>query len=254
MELDRELVLERKGTEKTQEHARVITDRDVLALRIVLQMGVLTVGQAYQLVWWTSESKSKRYAERRMSFLTESGFLTRTVTPYSRSRFHRATRSALDLVQSQFPDFCLTTLAPVSTPEIPHSDGLAELRCLIKINGRFQNPDNFWKSDRELRVDPDFPKERLFDSIPDAIWTTKSGKRIAVEYERTRKSGPRILAKAQALDRELSRSDRVFDLVLWMVSPGTAPDVKRVIGARAHHTVKFLADLKFELTTTKGEV
>ena len=231
----------------------VVMSRDIEAVRLVLEMGAITVEQAYQLVWKIDGSKGSRYAEDRMLFLTRSQFITRVKTPYSKRYFYKGTRQGLDLVQSQCPDFCLTTLAPVSIPEIPHVDGLTNLRAAIKMSGRFKEGVKWWQSDRELRVDPIFPKERMWDAIPVALWITKSGRRIAVEFERTRKGSTRLLAKVTRLDQELNQADSAFDLILWVSSPGAAADLKRVINGRAKHEFRLMPDMMAELLGQQGE-
>jgi hypothetical protein len=214
-------------------------------------MGLVNVDQIYQLIWKKDGSKGSRYAEERMLFLERSKFLIRVKTPYSKRAFFKGTRQGLALVQSEFQDFCLTSLAPISMAEIPHTDGLTNLRVAIKNSGRFKEGTRYWQSDRELRVDPKFPKERMWDALPDALWITKSGRRIAIEYERTRKGAPKLLSKIQRLDQEVMRSDRAFDLVLWVSSPGAMPDLKRVLNGRPNHELRLLSEILTELSSSK---
>ena len=232
----------------------VVMSRVIDAVRLVLEMGVVNVDQAYRLIWWKDGSRGSRQAEKRMLFLERSQFITRVQTPYSKRCFYKGTRQGLDLVQSQCSDFCLTTLAPVSIPEVPHVDGLTNLRAAIKMSGRFKDGIKWWQSDRELRVDPNFPSVRMWDAIPDALWITKSGRRIAVEFERTRKGSTKLLAKVTRLDQELNRSDSAFDLILWVSSPGAAPDLKRVIHGRANHEFRLLPDMMTDLLGKNGGV
>ena len=92
----------------------VIVSRDIEAVRLVLEMGVVTALQAYRLIWWNKDSKGSRYAEERMLFLERAQFLTRVQTPYSKRLFYKGTRQGLELVQSTDPRFCLTTREPMT--------------------------------------------------------------------------------------------------------------------------------------------
>ena len=83
--------------------------------------------------------------------------------------------------------------------------------------------------------------------MPDALWITKSGKRVAIEFERTRKGITRIRKKVEGLDQELNRSDRAFDVVLWVSIDGAYRDLKCAIGARDTQTLRTVAEFLKEL-------
>ena len=96
------------------------------------------------------------------------------------------------------------------------------------------------------------PRERFEITVPDAIWTTQeTQRRIAVEYERTRKGRSRIKAKVDAYERELARPDRMIDLVLWVAAPGSYQDLKVVLTNHPNHQLRHLSQFISELSIKK---
>ena len=205
----------------TKRKGGVLTDRDRLACKWVCEQGVMTVDQLWRAVWWNPESSSPRYAYDRVAFLERSGFLQPLRTPYSLKTYFKATKQGQEAALAlENKEGVAMSLVPLHSPplnEIAHSDGLTELRLRVEK----QQSEATWKSDRVLMIDPSFPRERFYSHVPDAIWTTPKGSRIAVEYERTRKTKSRLRLKIETFSREVARPDRAFDRVLWIGVPGT---------------------------------
>ena len=140
-----------------------------------------------------------------------------------------------------------SSLIPLHAPpinEIGHADGMTELRLAVLRS----QPAALWRTDRVLVIDPTFPRERFYNHVPDAIWTTPKGTRIAVEYERTRKTVSRLRMKVEAFSREMVRADRAFERVLWIGVPGSWPALTQVLGPHPAQTLRtmdqFLSELK----------
>jgi hypothetical protein len=222
----------------------VITRRDALACRWVCEQGVMTVDQLWRAVWWSPESNSPRYAYDRVSFLERAGMLAGVRTAYSLKTFFKATKAAQEAAGTAGEGMSLIPLHAPAINEIGHADGMTELRLAVQ---RFQ-PTALWRTDRVLVIDPTFPRERFYSHVPDAIWTTPKGSRIAVEYERTRKTASRLRLKVEAFSRELARPDRAFDRVLWVGVPGTLPGLTAALAAHPGQTLRtmdqFISELK----------
>lgn len=233
----------------------VATERDALACRFVCEQGVMTVEQLWRAVWWSPESNSPRYAYDRVSFLERAGFLVGIRTAYSLKTFFKATRMAQELAMSHGEGPSLIPLATPPQNEIGHSDGLTELRlAVIRADKLGSAADGAapWRTDRVLAVDPAFPKERFYGHMPDAIWTTQSGKRVAVEYERTRKVVSRLRLKVETFSREIARPDRAFDLVLWIGVPGTLPTLTQALASHPAQKLRTMGDFIAELKTPQS--
>lgn len=202
---------------------QVVVDKDVLCCQWICEQGAMTVDQLHRAVWGRGgESKCSRYAYERVQFLEREKFLEAVRTSYSLKSFFRPTKKAQEIVSVRGDGVSIVPVTLVPTNEIPHVDILTELRLALIRADRVES----WKTDRMLLLDSEFPKSRFEVSIPDVIWTTKDSKRrIAVEYERSRKGRRRTLVKVEALSRELARADRAFDMVLWIAAPGAYSDL-----------------------------
>lgn len=226
----------------------VLTERDAIACRWVCEQGVMTVDQLWRAVWAGESLKSPRYTYERVSFLTRAGFLIGMRSPYSLKVFYKATRHAQDLAHS-IGDGNVPLLAP-SLPEIPHADGLTEIRLSVVRAGKLSKEKSApWQTDRMLAIDPAFPRERFYGNMPDAVWTTGSGRRVAIEYERTRKAKLRVKLKVEAFSREIGRQDRVFDTVLWITSSGTERMLREMTTSHPAHKVRLMHEFFSELSS-----
>lgn len=228
----------------------VITKRDRIACRWVCEQGVMTVDQLWRAVWWSPESNSPRYAYDRVSFLEQAGFLQGVRTSYSLKTYFKATRIAQELAGESGEG---VTLIPLHSPpinEIGHADGMTELRLAVQKSQRSTS----WRPDRVLVIDPTFPRDRFYSHVPDAIWTSPKGSRIAVEYERTRKTASRLRLKVETFSRELARADRAFDRVLWIGVSGTMPGLTAALASHPGQTLRTMDQFFSELKNSSGAV
>lgn len=226
----------------------VVTERDLEALRWICEQGIMTVDQLWRAVWWNDQTRGPRYAYERVLFLERARFLEKVKTPYSLKSYFRARKRAYNLLSTRGQGVTLIPTPKTPINETLHVDGLTEMRLAVLRSGKHGN----WIPDRVLRINPNFPRERFEVTVPDAIWTTKeSHRRIAVEYERTRKGRSRVKAKVDAYERELTRSDRMVDLVLWVAAPGSYQDLKAVLVNHPQHQLRTLSQFLLELNPQK---
>lgn len=239
----------RKQRNVKNQAAKVITKRDAMACRWVCEQGVMTVDQMWRAVWWSPKSNSPRYTYERVLFLERAGFLQGVRTAYSLKTYFKATKRAQELAGTAGEGTSLIPLHAPAINEIGHADGLNELRLAVF---RAQPAASF-RPDRVLMIDPTLPRERFYSHVPDAIWATPKGSRIAVEYERTRKTVSRLRMKVEAFSRELARPDRAFDRVLWVGVPGTMSVLTQALNSHPGQTLRtmdqFFAELKRSSTT-----
>lgn len=212
----------------------VLTDRDRLACQWVCEQGAMTADQLYRAVWWSPESRSGTYAYNRIGFLSRAGFLKGARTSYSLKIYYKATKLAHDAASEIVSGDTIIPLHHPKESETLHTDGLTELRLAVFRAGRSTR----WQTDRALVLDAKFPKERFYGHLPDAVWTMPSGKKVAVEYERTRKGTARVRAKVEAFARELARPDRVFDRVLWVGEGGALPTLRILLSSHPEQMLR----------------
>ena len=212
----------------------------------------MSVDQIYRAVYSGSAVKSSRHAYKRVQFLEASGYLASVTATHKRVRFLKATKRALDLLLIRsVPDVTRTLHIPTKA-EIPHAEILTEIRIAILKSGKHA-AGIWWRSEGSLLEDDAFPSQRFRDLMPDALWITKSGKRVAIEFERTRKGITRIRQKVEGLDQELRRTDRAFDLVLWVAVDGAHRDLKNAIGTRETQTLRTVNEFLKELRGESGD-
>lgn len=223
--------------------AGIITQRDIKACLWICEQGCMTVDQIWRAVWWSDASRGPRYAYERVLFLERAGYLMRVTSNHSLKSYFRATRIGQELASTSEDAQGIVPLASPATNEIPHAHVLTELRLSVLKYKRCAS----WKSDRVLVNDLNFPRERFFGIIPDAVWTTPSGKRIAVEFERTRKGIFRVRQKVEALSREIARADRVIDRVLWVSVPGAYQDLEQVLKTHPGQMLRTIVEFDLEL-------
>lgn len=230
----------------------VITDRDLECLAWVISQGVMTGDQIYRAIYEGSNTKSSRYAYKRIQFLESSGYLESIRAPHKRDRFLKGTRAALRLLSvKNYPDLPGSLCTPTIS-EFPHAEVLTDIRIAILKSGRHSN-GLWWRGEGVLLQDSTFPKERFRDLLPDALWTTKGGQRIAIEFERARKGITRVRKKVEALDQELRREDRVFDMVLWVAVDGSYRDLKLALQNRDTQVLRSIPEFLSELKNGGGK-
>lgn len=224
----------------------IVTERDLLAMSWICEQGCMTVDQLWRGIWWNDTSRGPRYAYERVLFLERAGFLEKVKTPYSLKSYFKARKRAYNLLSTRGEGVSLIPTQKAPLNETLHVDGLTEMRLAAFRSGKVKS----WITDRMLLVDPTFPRERFEITVPDAIWTLKeSERRIAVEYERTRKGRSRVKAKVDAYERELARPDRRIDLVLWVAAPGSFADLKAVLVNHPKHQLRTLHQFLLELNS-----
>ena len=227
----------------------VVTERDAIALSWVISQGVMSVDQIFRAVYSGGGTASSRYAYKRVQFLESSGYLASVNAGHKKERFLKATKRAQKLLFLKgLPDITQTLHIPTIS-EIPHAEILTEIRIAILKSGKHAG-GLWWRSEGSLLEDEAFPKTRFQDLLPDALWVTKSGTRVAIEFERTRKGITRVRKKVEGLERELNRADRSFDLVLWVSVDGAYRDLQKALSTRPSQKLRtvneFLQELKGE--------
>jgi hypothetical protein len=220
---------------------RFLTDRDLTALELVCEQGTVTLEQLWHAIWKVPGSDSKKYTYTRIQALVSAGFLCQLHVPFKRARFFTATALGRKTVQNTRHKSMPTHLPPVV--EFLHTERLTDIRLALQRSGRIQH----WLTDRMLVRSPNFPRDRFRSYIPDALWVSPTNARVLVEYERSHKGLPRLRRKVEAFSREMSRTDRFMDHVLWICEPERMPELKKAVGSDTRHTVRTFQEFQNEL-------
>jgi hypothetical protein len=216
-----------------------LSANDVGCLKFIGEQGTVTVNQ----IWRRNggeDRDSLRHLYRRVEGLIETGVLKSFAEGKSHLRFLSLSRKGAELVHEM-------TGSPVPYPppprvELRHTVALTEFRLAATESGRVSR----WLSDRVLKLSNDFPS-RLGNYCPDAYWVTKSGKRIFLEYERTRKTKARRQEKFHCFSQEMGRADRYMDMVVWVADGASREMLEGIVRVTPNQKVLstngFLAEL-----------
>ncbi|MEO5968678.1 MAG: replication-relaxation family protein [Bdellovibrionia bacterium] len=190
-----------------------ISGNDLKAFQWMAEQGAMSVEQLWHAIWKTNDST---YPFKRVKRIVDHGFLERLPRTFGGSRYYRITHKAYDLLCD--PRLKIQTKIPIQRikpSELPHCSALTDLRISVENSGK----GIVWTSDRVLALELKNTRLRSRVLCPDAIYLTKKGERVAVEYERTRKVRSRVLKKIHSYTQELLRADRFIDHVVWIVDP-----------------------------------
>ncbi len=165
--------------QKTQEKPSLLsqlrlTERDLLALQWVCDQGAMNVHQLWESVWRSETSRSPKYVYDRVNLLTRKGYLFLLAVDSSNMKYFCATSFGVNAA-SRFAKSRVFLNSP-RIDEVPHLSKLTDLRIALLRTSRLKQ----WQSDRALQLDPMFPRHRFLHYIPDAIWTTNDGGRVAI--------------------------------------------------------------------------
>jgi hypothetical protein len=176
------------------------------------------------------EERSQRHLYRRVEFWVENRLVQGFKEPGSKRLYLSITRRGISAVE-------LRSERPIPYPappkaELAHTLALTEFRLAAEAAGKVTR----WVSDRSLRLLPEFPA-RLGNYCPDAYWATRSGKRIFLEYERTRKTKARRQEKFLHFAQEMGRPDRYMDMVVWVADGASREMLESIVHTTSNQKV-----------------
>jgi hypothetical protein len=177
-----------------------LVERDYEILRFILEMGAASS----DVVWigfFKEEGIGKKYAQNRLSRLRKSDYLISHFTPDGAARWYTATKKAKSFVSSYFE------LGDCDLPEVRkniaqgnffHDKGMCLIRAMLKSKGEIV--EGSFLSDYLLKSqiaegEYEISERSLGYGVPDGVYESKDGIRVALEFERNTKSHKNILKK-----------------------------------------------------------
>lgn len=218
-----------------------LSANDIECLEFISFQGIVTIEQLWRaVVNRYSQGRSQRHLYRRVEFWLEHRIVQSFKEPGSKRVYLSISRRGIEAIQ-------LRSSRPLPYPpppktELAHTLALTEFRLAAEEAGKVTR----WVSDRCLRLCPEFPA-RLGNYCPDAYWVTRSGKRIFLEYERTRKTKARRQEKFLHFAQEMGRPDRYMDMVVWVADGASREMLESIVHTTTNQKVlstdRFLAEL-----------
>lgn len=225
-----------------------LTENDLSCLKWIGEQGTVTLEQLGRGLGTKWLERGWRYFYRRAEFWKHQRLVRIIRAEKGRQLYfslsERGRRQVSDATGCVVPP-------PPSPAELIHTLRLTEFRIAAERADRVKE----WVSDRFVPLLPDFPKNRLAEFHPDALWVTKAGTRILIEYERTWKTLKRRTEKARAFAREMAMTDRFMDRVVWVAEPAALKMVTEICASFTNQFVfgveSFLQELSCPLDSTE---
>ncbi len=225
-----ELVVREKGEEERLEKSPKnirLTQREIEALRFVLEMKFASVDVLYRKFFKFEHSSSSRYAYERVNLLRRHGYLIPIRIHTEGTVYFVATRLACDVIQSENPDASILRPLPgIDIRTFEHDRKVLLCRVARETSGNAKD----WASERVLRQNWEVSAGSLpRELISDAIFTNRRGERVAFELELSPKETARYLRKVEQFAIVTAREGGLFRRVLFVTcSPGVQRRLKEV--------------------------
>ena len=183
----------------------ILSERDRAALVLISEFGFVFARQVWVKAW--PETKTIAMAYDRLSLMVKAGFLLVVSIPGIRENVYTTTKEGLAVAQIKHH-----RPLPKRRPSIIqalHQITLLDIRLRFEFLGAKD-----WTAGESLKVTL-LGKDNYH--IPDAVYLNKDGFKLALEYDRSRRSNERVRSRLNFYDA-LTKLNLVSGLV-YVVSP-----------------------------------
>lgn len=206
-------VPERKVTSKNVN----LTSRDLEIIEFIIDMKFASVEDVFQKFFKVTlkeeSALSDLWAKKRLLQLEQGHFLRAKKIPMEKHLYYMATFKGYYTLTSVHPEKAFTKpVGGFDFRTFGHDKLVLKCRMDFEEHLKIQS----WISDRKLKSSVELSGGLTSRQVPDAIYTTVSGERIAFELEISRKAKSRYSEKIRKyvqLLRNTEPSKKKFDLV-----------------------------------------
>lgn len=187
----------------------ILTNRDFEIIKFILEMKYSSVEDIYQRFFKINflgmESLTNRAAYRRLQLLEENGYLISARNFTVNEKIYLATPRSYYLMMNNSNSelFISYPLKKIDHRTFDHDHMLVQIRQKLESTEKV----NCWMSDRYLKSKTDFNELSSLNIVPDAIYTTVDGQKIALELELTLKSKDRYRTKIKSIVEYLRKAE-----------------------------------------------
>lgn len=209
----------------------VLTDRDFEVLRFILEMKFASSDEIFakffRITRENSEARSDSWTKKRLLQLERAGFLRSTYTFSEATKYFVATFRAYYALRNFYSGEALAKpIASFDLRTFFHDKLVLKTRIRLESEEGIEN----WISDRMLKSGLD--REYGFSSmyVPDAVFSTPFGSRVALEVELAQKARSRYRAKIKSyvgVLRGLRAEDRKISKVRYLCTREQPFDILR---------------------------
>lgn len=207
----------------------LLTSRDYEIMSFVCEMKFASIEDIYEKFFKTlrdgSESKSMWWARERITELYKRGYISRSYSFYERKAYYLGTKKGYYELIRSYPTVIPTRpVESINFNTFEHDKLLLSLRLKMEK----QNECSNWISDRTLSQFPELCPSIDKSYLPDAIYTTATGEKVAFELEISRKAKKRYHEKIQSYVKCLrlnKDSLSIFKKVIFFVTQESVKDL-----------------------------
>lgn len=169
---------------KLWEKKVILSERDLCALRFVLEMKFSTLDDLFQRFYRTNDNfgveRGREYLKKRLVQLVGAGYLTTTRAFSEKVRLFLATKKTYRTLKELNPEkeICFP-LEAVDGRTVVHDYYLGKLRVYLEEVQKVTS----WTSDRHLKCFPELINGLRGQYVPDAIYTNSENEKVALELE-----------------------------------------------------------------------
>ena len=177
----------------------LLTSRDYEIINFVCEMKFASLEDIFEKFFKKlkdgSESKSLWWARERVTELYKHGYLNRIYSFNERKAYYLGTKKGYYELIKGYP-----SVIPTRPVESINFNTFAHDKLLLSLRLKMENKSQCskWISDRTLSQFPELCPSIDKSYLPDAIYTTPSGEKIAFELEISRKAKKRYKEKIQS--------------------------------------------------------
>lgn len=199
----------------------ILTNRDFEIIKFILEMKYSSVEDIYyrffKINFLGIESLTNRAAYRRLQLLEENGYLTSARNFIVNEKIYLATPKAyyLMLNNSNSDLFISYPLKKIDHRTFDHDHMLVQIRQNLESAEKV----SCWMSDRFLKTKPEFNELSSLNIVPDAVYTTLEGTKVALELELTQKAKDRYRTKIKSIVeylRKIESKQKAFQKVRFL--------------------------------------
>lgn len=207
----------------------LLTSRDYEIIAFVCEMKFASLEDIFEKFFKKlkdgSESKSLWWARERVTELYKHGYLNRIYSFNERKAYYLGTKKGYYELIKGYP-----SVIPTRPVESINFNTFAHDKLLLSLRLKMENQSKCskWISDRTLSQFPELCPSIDKSYLPDAIYTTPSGEKIAFELEISRKAKKRYKEKIQSYVKCLrlnKDSISIFKKVIFLVTQESVKDL-----------------------------
>ncbi|MFV3409701.1 replication-relaxation family protein [Bdellovibrio bacteriovorus] len=198
----------------------ILTPRDIAILEFILDMKFASIEDIFEKFFKVTlageEAKSNEWAVRRLQQLSKAGYLKGVHSFSERTKFYLATIKAYQEVSRSKPEEeVLKPSRVIDHRTFDHDRLVLEARIMLEN----KQAASCWVSDKKLRSSTELSGGLTLSNVPDGIYKTETGQKVAFEIELSKKSPKEIISKIKryvSMMRSENSKVRVFDRVVYV--------------------------------------